>query len=184
MTMPLPNSGETNPTGTPADAGQADNTGGGTTGGQPEGGITEASREDLLEEIKKLRTESAARRVENRKAKTELQQFEEWKRSQMSEAERLKLEVEEAKKSAMSAYVDVYAERYNVPEERRQFISGGSKEEIENACKVLGEAKPDTPSQPTGKPAPNLFPGTNGTALGSRSGGTDFDEILRQQLRK
>jgi hypothetical protein len=156
---------------------------GGGDAGKPQGGLSEASNEELLAEIKKLRAENAAKRVDAKKAKTELQQFEEWKRSQMSDAERLKHDLESAKKAAVDAYAEVYADKYNVPPERRKFVAGGTKEEIEEACKALGEEKPDSGSGEGQKPkaAANLFPGTRGAPVGSKAVG-DADALLRQKL--
>ena len=186
MTMPNGTTDPANVDPKASSAGDVDagkkNDGSGTTGGQ--GGITEASTEELLAEIKKLRQENAAKRTKNREVQTELQQFQEWKRSQMSETDKLKADLEEAKNGAMAAWRDVFVEKYNVPAERQEFVTGATKEDVEKACKALGEGKKEEKQEGPKNSSPNLFPGSRGSAVGSKTGGkTDFDSILREQLR-
>ena len=153
-----------------------------------EGGLESATPEELIAEIKKLRTENAAKRVRTREAAAELKAFEEWKRSQMSEADQLRADLDAARAEATSAYVDVFADRYGVPESRRKFISGSNKEEIEEACKALGESKPADGGQAAGgvpTSAPPIFPGVRGAAVGSKKpAGASADDLLRTLLRK
>lgn len=52
----------------------------------------ELSQEDLLKEVAKLRKEAASRRVKNKDLDSKLKEYDDWKRSQMSEVERERAE--------------------------------------------------------------------------------------------
>jgi hypothetical protein len=151
-----------------------------------------ASIEDAVAELRRVRAENAQRRVKTREDEERLKEYETWKQSQMSEAEKIAAERDKLKADLRGAYVDVYAEKYGVPGERIKFVIGDTREEIEEAAKVLGvKSGPEAntgqvpPTQQTSSP-PNLFPGSRGTPVGSSSDGktTDFNAILRDQLRK
>ena len=172
------------------------NSNAGQTGQTGHPGIT--TLEDALAAIENLRKENAGRRVLTKEQEKQISEYEEWKRSQLSEAEKLKADLEAQKAETAAAWREYYAKQYNVPEARQKFLAGTKKEEIEEAAKALGEAKsapegdgkPNTGS-PAGQPAgttppPNLFPGAagRGKPVGStNAGATDFDAELRNALR-
>lgn len=151
------------------------------------------SLDDALTVIKELRRENAARRVTTRETTDKLKEYEDWKATQMSEAEKLKAERDAAIQTSKQTLVQFYTEKYKVPENRIKFVSGDTKEDIEEAAKTLGEpekGEPDAKATPVvnppaiEKPNPNLFPGARGNPIGSTSSGTvDVDSALRQQLR-
>lgn len=154
--------------------------------------LEELDRGDLVTIIKNLRQENAAKRVKDRDLEQKLSEYEAWKTSQMSELEKIQAERDSAVQSAKAALVEVFASKYNVPEERVKFISGVTREEIEEAAKVLGNPKTEddansgTEGEKNEKKTemPDLFPGVRGKPVASDSSGTDFDSILRDQLRR
>ena len=157
------------------------------------GALDEASPEDLKQIIKDLRRENASKRVVNKENDAKLAEFDEWKRQQMTEVERLKADADEARKEVVSTWQEYYVNKYNVPEARREFVRGSTKDEIEKAAKALGDSKEEKKESDSGnsdtssdkKTFPDLFPGSRGKPVGSESAGAvDFDTLLRQQLRK
>lgn len=150
--------------------------------------LASKSPEDLAAMIKDLRRENAAKRIRNREDEEKLKEFEEWKRSQMSEAEKLKADLDEARAARLSDWIDMFCEKYNVPDDSKDLVKGDSRETIERLAKALGEkSQKNTDSQNEDRGNRNsninLFPGTRGSAVGSTGkNGTDFDNILRQQI--
>jgi hypothetical protein len=156
--------------------------------------LEDLSAEDLATIIRDLRKENAAKRVKDKDLSAQIKEYEEWKESQLTELEKARQERDSAIAESRTALIDLYADKHNVPEERRKFLSGATREEIEEAAMVLGTPKSDSgeedeknskenPPPPSG---PNLFPGASnrGTAVASSgSGGTDFDSVLREALR-
>lgn len=153
------------------------------SGGGPAGGEgTTMTLEEAMAEIANLRKENAAKRVRNRAAEAELAEFNKWKESQMSEAERLSAARDSALEELRAERVESACNKFNVPAERRQFVTGNTKEEIELAAKVLGDGENSSQQEPP-KPNTNLFPGTRGNPVGSSGTGKTFDDILRAKLR-
>lgn len=172
------------------------NSNAGQTGQASHPGIT--TLEDALAAIENLRKENAGRRVLTKEQEKQISEYEEWKRSQLSEAEKLKADLEAQRGATAEAWREHFSTRYNVPESRRKFLSGATKEEIEEAAKALGEEKkPEGEGKPNGGSAagtpatppaapPGLFPGAvgRGKPVGStNAGATDFDAELRNALR-
>lgn len=144
--------------------------------------LSSKSPDELASMIRSLRKENASKRVANRETQQKLSEYEEWKRSQMSEAEKLKADLERAVAERQSDWIDLYCEKYNVPEDSRDLVKGSSREDIERLAKALGVK--DAQRVEEEKPRnPNLFPGTRGSAVGSTGKNiNDFDAILREQL--
>ncbi|HSN24007.1 MAG TPA: hypothetical protein VLS45_07540 [Methylomicrobium sp.] len=160
--------------------------------------LEDLSTEDLASIIKELRKENAARRVKDNELKAKIEEYDKWKESQLSELEKAQKERDDAIAASNKALVDLYADKYKVPAERVKFLSGSTREEIEEAAKVLGSGdaasgvEEDEKNGTTTTPATgfDLFPGAagRGTAVGSQgssaaSGEAVFDQTLRDRLR-
>lgn len=155
-------------------------------------GSSFATVSDAVAEIRRLRAENAAKRVRSRDQETKMAEFEAWKLSQMTEADKIAAERDKYKAELTETLTAAYADKFNVPADRRRFITGTTKEEIEEAAKLLGDVKPEKVGEETGQVPPtqpkaglNLFPGVRGTPVGSKgAGGTDFNAVLRDQLAR
>jgi hypothetical protein len=148
--------------------------------------LSEKTPEELASMIKDLRKENAAKRIRNREDENKLKEFEEWKRSQMTEAEKLRADLEKAKAEKIDIWREALCEKYDVPEEDRDLVNGSSKEEMDRLARKLGKKtnSSDKDNDASGQ-SPNLFPGVRGKAVGSTgNNGKDFDLILREKLRR
>lgn len=132
---------------------------------------SELSKEDLLAEVQKLRREAGGRRVQNKALKAEqdakLAEYEEWKKSQMTETERLKVEkaaLEQTAKELLSEKRRTAAAiKLGLDLEDIDLIKGDTEEEVMASAKRLAArlgVKKESSSE-------GLFPGKRGKPVGS-----------------
>lgn len=153
--------------------------------------LEDLDKSELVEIIKKTRQEAASRRIENKQLDSELDEFRKWKESQMTELEKAQAEANRYRSELEQTWVNYFAEKYNVPENRVKFLKG-TKEEIEELAKDLGEANSSNSAANNTTPGgsnsnagqagsnPITFPGTRGAPVGSST--SNPDELLRNQL--
>jgi hypothetical protein len=134
------------------------------------------------EQIKALRREAAGYRVKAKEARGKLSEFEEWRRSQMSDSERMQADLAAQREALLAEHRQVLADRYNVPAERAAYISGSTAEELRASAEALGEKTTQPPGAGVAPGGPNLHPGTRGAPVGSGAK-PDANSMLRARLR-
>lgn len=126
----------------------------------PEEGLT---AEQLRAELQKVRKEAASRRVLTREQEKQLAEFETWKKSQMTESERLKAERDEAVKKLQDAETEKLqrkvARAAKLPVDLADRIRGNTEEEMLEDAKAMAKR--------LGGTANGMFAGQRGTPVGT-----------------
>lgn len=141
---------------------------------------SELTREDLLKVVADLRKENAGSRVRNKTEREEitrkLNEHDEWKKSQLSEVDRLKAEKDDAVKLATDLLREkrqaTAAKKAGLDPDLADRISGDSDEEMLADAKKLA-AK--LPTKGTAPDANSMFAGQRGAAVGSGKDANEAD---------
>lgn len=140
------------------------------------------SYEELEAELARTRKEAASRRVSSKEKEAELAEYREWKKSQMSEVDRLKseraemeAEVKQIRRENLQRKV---ASKVGLDPDFASRIHGDSEEEM------LADAKALASKLPGGKPsASGLLAGKRGGPVGSGAEESE-SEWFRKQFSK
>jgi hypothetical protein len=141
----------------------------------------ELSAEDLLKEVAKLRKEAASRRVKNKDLDAKLSEYEEWKKSQMSDLDRAKAEKAELEQTVLELKQETWrtaaASKAGLDADWADRVQGETKEEMiadaKRLAAALGEKTPGVGS----------LAGKRGKPVGSNPV-QDEDAWLRAELMK
>ena len=143
----------------------------------------ELSAEDLLKEVAKLRKEAASRRVKNKDLDAKLSEYEEWKKSQMTEVERAKAEKAELEETVRSLQQENWrrdaAAKADLDPTWADRVQGETKEEMVADAKRLAEAL----SGQSKSPGVGSLAGKRGRGVGTAPVMSD-DDWLRAELSK
>lgn len=122
--------------------------------------------EQLRAELAKVRREAASRRVLTKEQAAQLKELDDWKKSQMTEAERLKAERDDAVSKLKEAETEKLqrkvARAAKLPSHLADRIRGGTEEEMRVDAEALAASLPNAPSG-------GLFGGQRGSAVGADS---------------
>lgn len=137
----------------------------------PQGsGIT--TLEDALKELQKVRQEAASKRITNKEQEKELEEFKQWKESQMTEVEKLQARVNEASSEAKEGRQLKAAKAAGLDLDLAGFLSGDTQDELNAMAKVLAEklggTEPQTPQLPSG-----VFAGQRGEPISNSNKNAD-----------
>jgi DNA repair ATPase RecN len=140
-------------------------------------GLDDLSVDDYKKIVAKLRREAGSRRVANKENEQKLKEYEDWKKSQMSEVERVRAEKAELEQT-LGKYklLDMkgeIAQRVGLNPQDADLISGDSEDEMVRHAKSLKARL--TPGTAT---ASDMRPGGRGTPVGE-STELDKDAWLR-----
>jgi hypothetical protein len=151
--------------------------------GAPDNEGPKLSYEELQAELSKTRREAAERRIKNRDAEKELDEYRKWKESQMSETQKAQARLAEIEAERIADYTEIAQSKFGLEDDDLEFLKGSTKAEIlasaEKLASRLGRGKSTAETEEV-KSNPNLFPGTRGTPVGS--GKSDYNDLLRRQL--
>lgn len=131
--------------------------------------------EQLRAELAKVRKEAASRRVMTREQEKQLAEFETWKKSQMTESERLKAERDEAVKKLQDAETEKLqrkvARAAKLPVDLADRIRGNTEEEMLADAQAMAKR--------LGGSANGMFAGQRGTPVGTGAARSE-DEWFRK----
>lgn len=131
--------------------------------------------EQLRAELAKVRKEAASRRVLTREQEKQLQEFEAWKKSQMTESERLKAERDEAVAKLQAAETErlqrKVARAAKLPVDLADRIRGNTEEEMLEDAKAMAKR--------LGASANGMFAGQRGAPVGTGAARSE-DEWFRK----
>lgn len=134
---------------------------------------TELSPADLKKMVEKLRRENAKRRVSEKEVNDKLKEYDDWKKSQLSEVDRLKQEAAEAKQEAEEIRTerrrDRVARKYEIDDDLAEFLGTGSEEDMTERAKKLSKVNESSSSNGTGTSNSGLFGETRGTPVNAGS---------------
>lgn len=137
--------------------------------------------EQLRAELAKVRREAAAKRVSNKELDAKLKEYEEWKKSQMSEAERLKAERDEL--AAKVAATDKEKLQRDVAREAKLSVKFADRIRGNTREEMLEDAKALAKDLPAAGGANALMAGNRGTAVGAGAARSE-DEWFRELFNK
>lgn len=152
---------------------------------QPEAESHEGlSREQLLEELSKVRKEAAARRIENKNLKSDSDKWKQYEESQKTEMQKLQDSIAERDK-ALSDYKvkDLklsVAREVGLDSDDIDLIGGTDEETIRASAQKLKERL--TPKQDGTKPV-ELLGGNRGKPIGSNAT-QSIDDMIRASARR
>jgi hypothetical protein len=143
--------------------------------------------EDALKELKKVRSEAARRRTSGKEKDAQLAEYEEWKKSQLTDLQRAqaeKAEIEaELNKLKKGKLQVALAKKHGLDEDFAELISGDSEEEMNDVAKRLA-AKLGVKGSSKGAA---LFPGRQGKPVSTegkeQDAKTAFNNFIRQYDR-
>lgn len=143
----------------------------------------EMSVDELKAELAKTRREAAKRRVSKNEVEQKLAEYEEWKKSQMSEVDRLKAEKaeteEELRKFRVEKLQVAAAKKAGLDPDLADRIKGNTESEMLADAKVLAAKAPVKGVSPTAR---ELRAGVQGNPVGTETG-TDGNSWLREALK-
>jgi len=142
------------------------------------------SPEDLVREVKKLRTEAARRRTSNKEKDAALAELAEIKKSQMTEAERLKAENAEMAKTVKELRTEKlqtkFAKEHDI-EDYADLIVGETEDEMKaNAKKLAVRLNGKDGKAPASR---QLFPGRQGKPVSTEGKEDDARSAFNAYLR-
>jgi len=133
--------------------------------------------EQLRAELAKVRREAAAKRVSNKELDAKLREYEEWKRSQMTEAEKVKAERDEL--AAKVAATDKEKLQREVAREAKLSVKFADRIRGNTREEMLEDAKQMAKDLPAAGGAGALMAGNRGSAVGSGAA-RDEDSWFRE----
>lgn len=145
------------------------------------------SKEELLAKLARVNREAASRRISNKEKEQKLAEYEEWKRSQMSEADRLKVERDELKAMndtlVREKVLGRVAKKANLDEDLVDLIKGDTEEEMLRSAKKLSEKFSKREPEKAPARGSELFPGKRGKPVGNDTG-PDASAAFNSMLRR
>lgn len=127
--------------------------------------------------ISKLRKENAKRRIDENANAAKLKEFEDWKKSQMTELEKAQADRDEATRERdvlkTEKLRDKVAKKFKLDDDIVEFLGTGTEEEMEERAAKLApkESEKDEKGKPTdaGKDSNGLFGGDRGKHVEPKS---------------
>lgn len=146
-------------------------------------GSSITSLEDALKELERVRKEAASRRVLSKEQEKQLQDYEAWKLSQMTEIEKAQAKIQSLEAKATEYDKLSAAKDAGLDLDLAGFVTGTTSEEMLASAKVLAEKlKGSTPAPNTA----NVFAGRRGepvTNTGTISADDLADDAIRRMMR-
>ena len=143
----------------------------------------ELTQDELLKEVAKLRREAASRRVANKEKDARLKEYDDWKKSQMTEVDRAKAETAELQSTV----------RELLSEKNRNTAAAKAGLDLEFADRILGDTLEEMTADAKrlaaslGKTAPrkasDALAGQRGKGVGQNAVPSENDWLLAE-LRK
>jgi len=148
----------------------------------------------LKQMVKSLRGENAKGRKEKQQVKSELEEFNSWKASQMSDLERERDRADKAEQKAKDMTARAVLKEYNLDDDFLDFITGADEDEMrEKAERLSGKLSNSSPTddpasamRPQGVQSTGLLAGKRGDPVGKagkKSEGDWFGEFYEQSFR-
>jgi hypothetical protein len=92
--------------------------------GAPDNEGPKLSYEELQAELSKTRREAAERRIKNRDAEKELDEYRKWKESQMSETQKAQARLAEIEAERIADYTEIAQSKFGLEDDDLEFLKG------------------------------------------------------------